>query len=247
VLLQDPLTCEALAKLPNAEVDEVRRTLSNLHSLLAASERDGTFWRHHKTSADFITNQERCYLDPEFYINPALHHIRIAEGCLRMMDDNLTFNMCNLEAGEEYSTGMQSQGRARNTIPPQLAYACIHWASPSVELAGGAQHCRTCGYRIFQPLLGIGDYAPVINAIPNHSQNPNRYALEATLSSDKYFMMGAHSSCKISTFFRRRHWPSITWHAPIRGTTRRFSVRTENGLQGREQPRKPKETRIYPV
>jgi len=128
VLLQDPLTCEALAKLLNAEVDEVCRTLSNLHSLLTASERDGTFWIYHKSFTDFITNQERCYLDPEFYINPALHHMRIAGGCLRMMNDNLTFNMCNLEAGEEYK-GMQPQGRARNTIPPQLAYACIHWAS----------------------------------------------------------------------------------------------------------------------
>ena len=55
--------------------------------------------------------------------------MRIAEDCLRMMEHNLTFNMCNLEAGEEYSTDMQAQARARNTIPSQLAYACIHWAS----------------------------------------------------------------------------------------------------------------------
>jgi hypothetical protein len=36
-----------------------------------------------------IVNRDSCEMGPEFYIDPALHHMRIAEHCSRIMNDCL--------------------------------------------------------------------------------------------------------------------------------------------------------------
>jgi hypothetical protein len=89
VLLQDPLPAEVLAALLGVDVNDILGTLSNLHSLLAPDQKDQIYRVHHKSFPDFICNRDRCEMGPEFYIDPALHHMRIAEHCSRIMNDCL--------------------------------------------------------------------------------------------------------------------------------------------------------------
>jgi len=128
-LLHEPLPSAALAGLIGVEINDVVRLLSNLHSLLAPSGKDQTFRIHHKSFLDFITSPERCKAGLEFYIDPKVHHIRVAKCCLRIMDHNLRFNMCNLEQSERYKDRAQLHDRIQNHISQHLAYACIYWAS----------------------------------------------------------------------------------------------------------------------
>ena len=128
-LLHEPLPSEALAGLLGVDITDIIRLLSNLHSLLAPRGKDQTFRVHHKSFPDFITSPERCKTGPEFYIDPKVHHIRVAKCCLRIMDHNLRFNMCNLEQGERFKDREQLHDRIQNCISRHLAYACIYWAS----------------------------------------------------------------------------------------------------------------------
>jgi hypothetical protein len=129
VLLYDPLPCDVLAALLGVDVNNVIAALSNLHSLLAPSERDQTYRVHHKSFFDFICNRDRCKLCPEFFIDPASHHMRVAERCLRIMNVNLKFNICNLNHSEQHRDRAQLPDHVRNSISPHLAYACTYWAS----------------------------------------------------------------------------------------------------------------------
>jgi hypothetical protein len=136
VVLQDPLPCDVLAQLLDVDVNDIIGTLSNLHSFLAPSEMDQTYRVHHKSFPDFICDRDRCkkHIGSEFYIDPALHHMRIAERCLRIMDHNLKFNICDLDNTEQHKDRDQLDDRVRDSISPHLAYACAYWAS---HLVGG--------------------------------------------------------------------------------------------------------------
>ena len=133
VLLQDPLPCESLAKLLGADANRIRTTLSNLHSILAPSKGDCTFRVHHKSFPDFICNRNRCTMGPEFCIEPTQHHTTIAEFCLRVMCDDLKFNMCNIPESDWSRDRAQLHDCIHDSIPRHLAYACTHWASHLVS------------------------------------------------------------------------------------------------------------------
>jgi hypothetical protein len=45
------------------------------------------------------------------------------------MNDNLKFNICNLDHNEQHVSITQLLDRTLNSISPHLAYACTYWAS----------------------------------------------------------------------------------------------------------------------
>lgn len=98
VLLRDPLPYDSLAVLTGRSTEEVIRTLSNLHSLLAPC--GDAFRIHHKSFLDFISDPDRCKDVPEFRIDLKAHHLRIAKRCLRIMNDSLRQNFCNLKSDD---------------------------------------------------------------------------------------------------------------------------------------------------
>lgn len=137
VLLQDPLPCEALAALLGVDANDIIGTLSNLHSLLAPSRKGQIYRVHHKSFSDFICDRDRCMMGPEFHISSAHHHMRIARRCLRIMKDNLKFNICDLDHSEQHVDLVQLYDCARISIPPHLAYACTYWVSHLVACLDG--------------------------------------------------------------------------------------------------------------
>lgn len=129
VLLRDPLPCEALAELLKVDANKIMGTLANLHSLLAPTGRECSFRVHHKSFPDFICDRNRCQIGPEFFIDPTLHHMLIAECCLRVMCDTLKLNMCHLRRSEWSKQTDLLNDAFRISIPLHLAYACTYWAS----------------------------------------------------------------------------------------------------------------------
>ena len=53
----------------------------------------------------------------------------IAGCCLRIMCDNLKFNICDLPRSEWSTDRTQLHDRIDDFIPPHLAYACTYWAT----------------------------------------------------------------------------------------------------------------------
>jgi hypothetical protein len=129
VLLYDPLPCDALAALTGIDIDDIVRTLSNLHSLFAPSSNGQTFRVHHKSFPDFICDPDRCEGGPQFWINRKAHHLRIAKCCLHVMDRLLKLNPCGLERNEWHRHRDQILHRIQHGVSPCLAYACTYWAS----------------------------------------------------------------------------------------------------------------------
>ena len=139
VLLCDPLPCDALAQLIGVDVNVILGTLSNLHSLLSPSADTQTFRVHHKSFPDFISDPDRCTMDPQFCISRTEHNFRIALRCLHIMDRLLKPNLCGLEPNEWHKDRVQILHHNQHKISPCLAYACTYWASHLVAaLEGGA-------------------------------------------------------------------------------------------------------------
>jgi len=140
VLLHDPLPCDALAQLIGIDIRIILGTLSNLHSLLAPSADTQTFRVHHKSFPDFISNLDRCILDPQLRIDQTAHNFRIAMRCLYIMDHFLMQNLCGLEPSEWHMDRAQILHRTQHKVSPCLAYACTHWASHlTAALSSGAE------------------------------------------------------------------------------------------------------------
>lgn len=127
-LLLDPLPCETLAGLLDMSADDVRWTLSNLHSLLAPVGENQIFRVHHKTFLDFISDRDRCKEGPEFFIDPTTHHLRIVKCCFQVMDRDLK------PLSQRYKGQTRPYDHSPFCVPPHLAYSCTYWAS---HLAAG--------------------------------------------------------------------------------------------------------------
>jgi hypothetical protein len=137
VLLYDPLPCGALAELIGIDINDVVRTLSNLHSLFAPSGNGQTFRVHHKSFPDFICDRDRCKGGPQFWIDRKAHHLRIAKCCFHVMDRLLEQNLCGLERDEWHKDRVQILHRIQHRVSPCLAYACTYWASHLVAAVKG--------------------------------------------------------------------------------------------------------------
>ena len=120
------------------DVDIVLGTLSNLHSLLAPSASTQTFRVHHKSFPDFISDPDRCVMDPQLCINQTAHNFRLAQRCLRIMDSLLKPNLCDLPRNRWDRDRVQMEHLIRCKISSCLSYACTYWASHLVvALRGG--------------------------------------------------------------------------------------------------------------
>ena len=127
VLLYDPLPCDVLAALTGIDVDDIVRTLSNLHSLFAPSSNGQPFRVHHKSFPDFICDPDRCG-GPQFWINQKAHHLRIAKRCLHIMDRVLKPNPRGIQRSEWHRHQNHILHHTQHGVSPCLAYACTYWA-----------------------------------------------------------------------------------------------------------------------
>ena len=128
VLAVNPLSPSAIANLLGFRTTDVSLRLSSAHSLLILQEDvDQPVRVFHKSFPDFITNPAR-YIDPgRFRISAPDHHLELLVGCLRVMNEELKKNMCDLPEGAKNCEVGDLKERREKYIPHALQYACKSW------------------------------------------------------------------------------------------------------------------------
>ena len=130
IVLYNPLPCGELTLFLDVDVNDIIRALTNLHSLFAPCKTQ-TYRAHHKSFYDFICHRGRCKMGLECHINPPLHHMRVAERCLRIMNDNLKFNIYNLNPREQHIDVSKLHNRVWTSIPAPLRVCSYLLGIPS--------------------------------------------------------------------------------------------------------------------
>jgi NACHT domain len=129
VVAADVLPVQPLAVLLDKRPNDIVRTLSHLHSLVAPTANNGAFRVHHKSFPDFITDPSRCSIDPRFLIDVSAAHFKLARGCLRVMLNALKQNICELPFQDWTEWLGDLPPGTLDRIPAELAYACGYWVS----------------------------------------------------------------------------------------------------------------------
>jgi len=127
VLAVNPLSPPTIASLLSFGTTDVSLRLSSVHSLLLLQENnDHPVRPFHKSFPDFITDPERC-ANRRFHVSPPDHHLELLIGCLKLMNQGLKKNMCQLPDGVTNSEVGDLQKRANQYINDGLQYACRSW------------------------------------------------------------------------------------------------------------------------
>ena len=83
----------------------------------------------HPSFRDFLTNQSRCP-DPTLFVNPSIHHGRLAVCCLNRMVSFVRRNICKIEDSSMLNSEIPNiQARSETEVPFDLQYSCFYWAS----------------------------------------------------------------------------------------------------------------------
>lgn len=134
VSLFDPATRLTLASLIGISPATVSASLNTLHSVLLVPESDSEKIRTlHKSFPDYLTDPSRCE-DQRFYINPGVHHAKVAIRCLELMKKRLKRNICDLPPYAMNDEVEDLESRRDLNIDEALEYACKYWGK-HLELA----------------------------------------------------------------------------------------------------------------
>ena len=139
LIAREQLTDEQLSQLLGLALDQVRNVLSRLQPLLH-SARGRPVRVLHASFIDFLCYLKRCQ-DPKWHIVASAHHLDLASRCLRVMEQDLKFNICGIETSYYPNKEIKGlQERVKRAIIPSLLYASQYWAdhlgSGSVQKEG---------------------------------------------------------------------------------------------------------------
>ena len=134
VLAVDPLPPSAIAGLVNIGKHQVMKLLQLIRSLLKLTEDpDSPVLPFHKSFPDFIVDPLRCS-NERFYISPSIGHLKLALGCLRLMNDSLEQNLLSLPDYSLNSEVKDLEVRINGHISLSLKYACKSWHNHLTEV-----------------------------------------------------------------------------------------------------------------
>ncbi|KAI0184803.1 putative wd40 protein [Xylaria flabelliformis] len=124
VVLATPLSASALARMLNIEDDIIHHRLDHLHSVLNVPRSvEEPIKLFHLSFRDFL-------LDPEkrersgFCIDARKIHRQLRTNCIRVMEDSLKKDMCDLNWP---GSVCPSSERVNGCLPPEVRYACQFW------------------------------------------------------------------------------------------------------------------------
>lgn len=126
-----PLSDATLSKLvPNVGLTELQNVIRRLASVLYRDQ-SGLVRVVHQSFSDYMVD-EKC--DEKYRINKEEENLAVATSCLRIMNKELRFNICELEDSTVYNDQISDLPcRIQKMISPQLQYSCIYWASHLAE------------------------------------------------------------------------------------------------------------------
>lgn len=120
--LASPLSVEAISQILECPSDDVWARLDGLHSVLSVPSTPKAPVRLlHLSFRDYLVTEES-----DFSVDEAVTHLKIANGCLRVMSKFLKENICGLPFPGTHRSEV-SDKRIDEKIPAQLQYACMRW------------------------------------------------------------------------------------------------------------------------
>jgi WD40 repeat protein len=137
VTAQQPLSVSVHAILLNVDQAEVQLTVESLSALVLGTSKEPVRI-FHPSFPDFIVNPRRCN-DPLFRVSLEEHHLRLARGCLAILNQHLRYNMANLDDPDLENSdvedledclvrGICEKGdHAGSSLPQALFYAARYW------------------------------------------------------------------------------------------------------------------------
>ncbi|KAH6900870.1 hypothetical protein BKA70DRAFT_729719 [Coprinopsis sp. MPI-PUGE-AT-0042] len=155
VVAADLLSVHSLASLLNMEPNDIVRTLSHLHSLIAPARDSDAFHVHHKSFPDFVTDKSRCAVDSRFFLEVSSSHLDLARNCLRIMIRMLKQNILDLPRSDWDVEAKDLPPSTKGRILPELSYACAYW---TVHLQEGLPHLVGDNDIIGQLMIFVDQY-----------------------------------------------------------------------------------------
>lgn len=126
VVLFTPLSTQAIHWLLNISINEIKRTVMDLHSILyMPKEESGELRLHHPSFRDFLVNKTRCNHE-NLRVDEKGAHKRLLINCLRLMSATLKENICNLDNPGILLTEVK-QSDIWHSVTPEVQYACLYW------------------------------------------------------------------------------------------------------------------------
>jgi WD40 repeat protein len=129
VLAFNPLSRASLARILGISSERIWTILYRLHSVLIVPDSDAEPIRIcHKSFADFLIDHRRC-LDARLHITAPSHHLDFGISCLKLMNQTLKRNICELPRYAMNDDIEDLPMRREKYIEAPLMYACEFWAN----------------------------------------------------------------------------------------------------------------------
>jgi WD40 repeat protein len=137
VTARHPLSVAVHAIILGMDPDDVRRLVGSLSALLLSME-DEPVRIFHPSFPDFIVSPRRC-TDSRFFVPLEEHHLRLALGCLTLLNQHLRYNMANLNDPDFANSNVEDledrllssicekKDHAGPSLPQALFYAARYW------------------------------------------------------------------------------------------------------------------------
>jgi WD40 repeat protein len=143
VAAQQPLSVSVHAILLNVDQAEVQLMVESLSSLILSTHSEPVRI-FHPSFPDFIVDPRRCE-DPCFRVSLDEHHLRLARGCLAILNQYLRYNMANLDDPDLENSDVEDLedrllssicekgDHAGPSLPEALFYAARYWTTHVVS------------------------------------------------------------------------------------------------------------------
>ncbi|KAH8809515.1 hypothetical protein DL96DRAFT_1685746, partial [Flagelloscypha sp. PMI_526] len=120
VCTEQATTADVIADLLNCHVTDVIGIVNSLHSVLFTRGPVHPIYVIHASFHDFVASRAHGQLKSDL---PSIHRL-LTESCVAQMQENLKFNICNIESSFTTNDDFPA---ALDSIRESLAYACRHW------------------------------------------------------------------------------------------------------------------------
>ncbi|KAH7243776.1 WD40-repeat-containing domain protein [Fusarium solani] len=126
IILASPLPTCALAQMLSVSKDTIDGRLDLLHSVLSIPPSSSSPVRLlHLSFRDFLVDVEKRGKNP-FWVDEKYSHGKIAANCLRVMNERLRTDICDVNAPGTSRSAITPQ-KVDACLPLEVQYACLHW------------------------------------------------------------------------------------------------------------------------
>ncbi|OAQ62508.1 vegetative incompatibility protein HET-E-1 [Purpureocillium lilacinum] len=140
IILASPLSTAALARMLDIPRNDVDGELDMLHSVLSVPPSPEEPVRLlHLSFRDFLLDSE-LRSENRFWVDEVQAHTQMAANCLRIMNEFLRADICDLRLSRMESSIIDSQ-KIDAYIPAEVQYACLNWV---FHLQGARKRSGNC-------------------------------------------------------------------------------------------------------